>query len=54
MKATTIGSVGLGLVAGAALGMAIAPQKKTMKGTAKKATRVVEDMAHNFSQNFTM
>ena len=35
----TMRNIGIGMAAGAALGMLLAPQKKTLKATAKKAVR---------------
>ena len=38
----TLRNIGLGMAAGAALGMLMAPQKRNLKATAKKAVRAVE------------
>lgn len=45
----TMRNIGIGMAAGAALGMMMAPQKKNLKTTVKKATRAVEDVAENVS-----
>ena len=47
-------NIGIGMAAGAALGMLMAPQKKTMKATAKKAIRAMEDAAENMTQHMGM
>ena len=36
------------------MGMLLAPQKKTLKATAKKAVRAAEDVAENVSQRLGM
>ena len=41
--------MGLGMLAGAALGLAVSPGRKTVKRTAAKAARTMEDMAENIS-----
>ena len=50
----TMRNIGIGMAAGAALGMLLAPQKKTLKATAKKAVRAAEDVAENMSQRLGM
>ena len=47
-------NIGIGMAAGAALGMLMAPQKKTLKATAKKAVRAMEDAAENMTQHMGM
>ena len=47
-------NIGIGMAAGAALGMLMAPQKKTLKATAKKAVRAMEDAAENMTQSMGM
>ena len=43
------------VAAGAALGMAVlAPRQKTLKATAKKAVRAMEDVAENVTQTLGM
>ena len=42
-----LGGVGLGMLAGAALSMAIAPKKKDLKRTARKAMRTMGDLAED-------
>ena len=49
-----VGRSGWYLAAGAALGMLMAPQKKTLKATAKKAMRAMEDAAENMTQSMGM
>lgn len=44
-----LGGVGLGMLAGAALSMAIAPKKKDLKRTARKAMRTMGDLAEDLS-----
>ena len=44
-------NIGIGMAAGAALGMLMAPQKKTMKATAKKARRARETPRKNIPNN---
>lgn len=39
--------IGLGMLAGAALGFAVSPGRKAVKRTAMKAARTVSDMAEN-------
>ena len=41
--------MGLGMLAGAALGLAVSPGRKTVKRKAAKAARTMEDMAENIS-----
>lgn len=53
-RRTIMRSIGLGMAAGAALGLLMAPQKKTLKSTAKKAVRAVEDAAENMTQHLSM
>lgn len=50
----TLRNLGIGMAAGAALGMLLAPQKKTLKATAKKAVRAMEDVAEHVTQNMGM
>lgn len=55
MKPTTVvGSMGIGLMAGTALGMALAPQKKTVQRQAKKTIRAVEDMMSTLGETLNM
>ena len=53
-RRTIMRSIGLGMAAGAALGLLMAPQRKTLKSTAKKAVRAVEDAAENMTQHLSM
>lgn len=41
--------VGLGMLAGAAVGMVVSPGKKELKRTANKAVQAVSDAADNIS-----
>ena len=51
----TLRNIGIGMAAGAALGMAVlAPRQKTLKATAKKAVRAMEDVAENVTQTLGM
>ena len=47
-------NIGIGMAAGAALGMALAPRKKVLKATARKARQTVEDIADNMTRNWGM
>ena len=47
-------NIGIGMAAGAALGLLMAPQKKTLKATAKKPVRAMEDAAENITQHMGM
>lgn len=42
--------VGLGMLAGAVVGMMVSPGKKELKRTAVKAVQAVEDAAENISE----
>ena len=48
----TMRNIGIGMAAGAALGMLLAPQKKTLKATAKKAVRAAEQVPKNSPRQF--
>ena len=51
----TLRNIGIGMAAGAALGMAVLPpRQKTPKATAKKAVRAMEDVAENVTQTLGM
>ena len=47
-------NIGIGLAAGAALGMALAPRKKSLKATARTAARAMEDIAGNMVHDLGM
>ena len=46
-----MGLMGLGMVAGAALSMTVAPKKKDLKRTARKAMRNMGNLADDLSSN---
>lgn len=46
-----LGGIGLGMLAGAMLGLAAAPHSKDLKRTAKRAMRSMEHMAGELSSN---
>lgn len=50
----TMRNIGIGMAAGAALGMLLAPQKKAMKATAKRAARAMEDAAEHVARDLGM
>lgn len=43
--------IGLGMVTGAAIGMALAPRPKSMKSAAGKAIKAVGDVVENIAEN---
>ena len=47
-------TVGLGVVAGAALGLALAPKKQHKKSPAGKALKAVGEVVENFSEAIHM
>ena len=47
-------NIGIGMAAGAALGMLLAPQKRKLKVTARRAVRAAEDAAEDLSQRLGM
>lgn len=54
----TMMNIGIGMAAGAVLGMALSPRKNALKSNAQKAYKAVEgvaqDVAHSVSQNLGM
>lgn len=51
----TLRNIGIGMAAGAALGMAVlSPQAEDPEATAKKAVRAMEDVAENVTQTLGM
>ena len=50
----TMRNIGIGMAAGAALGMLLAPQKRKLKVTARRAVRAAEDAAEDLSQRLGM
>ena len=54
MEQHMLRNIGIGLAAGAALGLALAPKRKSLRSTARKAVHAVEDIAGNMTRNMGM